>query len=73
MKRPKACPFRRKDDTYWARVRYVDESGKTRNKVERAENPADALAKSIELITQYESGSAPQAPPTTFNKFGVNP
>jgi site-specific recombinase XerD len=69
MKRPKARPFRRKDGTYWARVRYVDESGKTRDKVERAENPADAHAKSIELIKQYESGSAPQALPITFNKF----
>lgn len=69
MRRPKACPFRRKDGTYWARVRYIDESGKTREKVERAENPADALSKSIELTKQYESGSAPQALPITFNKF----
>jgi integrase len=69
MRRPKACPFRRSDGTYWARVRYVDESGKTRDKVARAESLADADAKSIELVKKYDKYGDSQPPPITFNKF----
>jgi|ERR1051325_3502737 site-specific recombinase XerD len=69
MRRPKACPFRRSDGTYWARVRYVDESGKTRDEVARAESPADARAKSIELVKKYDIGGDSQPQPITFNKF----
>ena len=72
MRRPKACPYRRGDGTYWARIRYTDESGKTRDEVARAENAADARAKSIELLKQYEAdhGISVQSPtPITFDKF----
>jgi integrase len=72
MKRPKACPYRRRDGTYWARIRYTDESGKTRDEVARAESVADADAKSIELLRQYEAdhGISIESPtPITFNKF----
>jgi integrase len=71
MRRPKAYPFRR-DKVYWARVRYVDESGKTREKVARAKSAADARAKSIELVKRYEAehGLSIDSPtPITFNKF----
>lgn len=68
MRRPKAYPFRR-GDTYWARVRYVDESGKTREEVARAESAADARAKSTELVKKYDEGGDSQPKPITFNKF----
>jgi integrase len=71
-RRPKACPYRRTDGTYWARIRYTDESGKVRDEVARAESAADANAKSIELVKQYEAehGLSMESPtPITFNKF----
>lgn len=69
MRRPKACPYRRSDGTHWARVRYIDESGKTRDKVVQAESAADARAKSIELVKKYDEGGDSQPKPITFNKF----
>lgn len=69
MTRPKARPYRRRDGTYWARVRYVDESGKSRDEVMRAENAADARAKSLELVKKYDEGGDSQPKPITFNKF----
>jgi integrase len=72
MRRPKACPYRRGDGTYWARIRYTDETGKAHDKVERAANPADASAKSLELLRRYETehGLSTESPtPITFNKF----
>jgi integrase len=69
MSRPKARPFRRSDGTYWARVRYTDESGKTRDRVERAASAADAHAKSNELLKQYDKDVPSQPPPITFNEF----
>lgn len=72
MRRPKACPYRRSDGKYWARIRYTDESGKTHEKAERAASQADASAKSIELVKQYEAehGLSVESPtPIIFNKF----
>lgn len=72
MKRPKACPYRRKDKTYWARIRYTDEAGKTHEQVERAANQAEASARSLELVKQYEAehGLSLEKPtPITFSKF----
>jgi integrase len=72
MRRPRAAPYRRADGTYWARIRYTDESGKTRVKSLRAANQAEASTKSDELVKQYEvqHGLSIDAPtPITFNKF----
>jgi hypothetical protein len=68
MRRPKACPFRRGDGSYWARVRYVDESGKTRDRVERAGSWADAHARSIALAEEYGGPEAPPKP-IIFNQL----
>jgi integrase len=72
MKRPKACPYRRRDGTFWARIRYTDEAGKTHEKTERAASPAEALSRSDELVKQHEAehGLSVESPtPITFNKF----
>jgi integrase len=70
MRRPKVCPYRRSDGSYWARVRFVDESGETRNKTEKAKSMADAIAKSNELLKQYEKDSdVVLVKPITFDEF----
>jgi hypothetical protein len=72
MRRPIARPYRRADGTYWARIRYTDESGKTRDTITRAESAADANAKSNELVKKYEAehGISRESPtPITFDKF----
>jgi hypothetical protein len=47
----------------------VDESGKTRDEIARADSAADAHAKSLKLVKKYEKDEAPQAPPITFFEF----
>lgn len=72
VKRPKACPYRRSDQTYWARVRYVDESGKTREESARAESLSDAIAKSNELVRKHEKDNVAPPSPITFNNFAAS-
>jgi integrase len=72
MKRPKASAYKRGDGTYWARIRYTGEDGKTHQKSVRASNQAYASAKSDELVKQFEAeqGFTVDKPtPITFNNF----